>query len=93
MREALRCEKQNSSHQNLVRVNENLELTRELNVTRKENARLAAEVTRLEARIQVRLSCMTRLSRDGCRPELGRSRVGGLPNPCYRTFTRNKATL
>lgn len=53
VRQALRREHQNSTQQNLVRVAENLELTRELNSARRENARLATEVTRLEARMKV----------------------------------------
>lgn len=53
MREALRHEHQNNEQQNLVRVAENLELTRELNLLRKNNTALGAEMTRLEAKIKV----------------------------------------
>eukprot|EP00752_Nemacystus_decipiens_P007835 g7000.t1 len=52
MREALRHEHQNNEQQNLVRVAENLELTRELNLLRKKNIALGAAVTRLEAKIK-----------------------------------------
>eukprot|EP00903_Cladosiphon_okamuranus_P020583 g18894.t1 len=52
MREALRHEHQNNEQQNLVRVAENLELTRELNLLRKKNTALGAEVTRLQAKIK-----------------------------------------
>ena len=54
MREALRHEHQNNEQQNLVRVAENLELTRELNLLRKKNTALGAEVTRLQAKMKVR---------------------------------------
>ena len=53
MRDALRHEHQNNEQQNLVRVAENLELTRELNLLRKRNTSLGAEVIRLEAKIKV----------------------------------------
>ncbi|CAM9928646.1 unnamed protein product, partial [Ectocarpus sp. 12 AP-2014] len=52
MREALRQEHQNNEQQNLIRVAENLELTRELNLLRKKNAVLGAEVVRLKGRIK-----------------------------------------
>lgn len=57
MREALRHEHQNNDQQNLSRVAENLELTRELNLMRKKNTDLGAEVVRLEAKIKVGLVC------------------------------------
>lgn len=53
MRGALRQEHKTNSQQNMVRVAENLELTQELNAVRKDNTKLAVEVTRLEAQIQV----------------------------------------
>lgn len=53
MREALRQEHSNNDQQNLARVAENLELTKELNLLRKKNAGLGAQVTRLEAKIKV----------------------------------------
>lgn len=59
MREALRHEHQNNEQQNLVRVAENLELTRELNKLRKKNAVLEAEVTRLEAKTKVCHAALT----------------------------------
>ncbi|CAN0074797.1 unnamed protein product, partial [Ectocarpus sp. 12 AP-2014] len=52
MREALRQEHQNNEQQNLIRVAENLELTRELNLLRKKNAVLGAEVVRLKGRMK-----------------------------------------
>lgn len=55
LQEALRQEQHNGQQQNLVRVAENLELTRELNLVRKDNASLVAEVSRLEARVKVPL--------------------------------------
>lgn len=65
MREALRHEHHNNEQQNLVRVAENLELTRELNLLRKKNAALGSDVTRLQAKTKVpartgtrRLSCL-----------------------------------
>lgn len=56
MREALRHEHQNNEQQNLVRVAENLELTRELNLARKKNAVLDGEIVRLKAQMKVRQS-------------------------------------
>ena len=53
MREALRREHENSEQQNLVRIGENLELTRDLNHVRKKNAALEAVIVRLEADIKV----------------------------------------
>lgn len=53
MRESLRHEHQNHEQQNFVRVAENLELTDELNILRKKNAVLQAEVTRFEADTKV----------------------------------------
>lgn len=55
MREALRHEHENNEQQNLVRIAENLELTRDLNLLRKKNAALVAGVTRLEAKIKVHM--------------------------------------
>ena len=52
MREALRQEHQNNEQRNLVRVGENLELTRELNLARKKSTALEAETTQLEATIK-----------------------------------------
>lgn len=57
MREALRQEHANNEQQNLARVAENLELTKELNLLRKKNAGLGAQVTRLEAKIKVGPDC------------------------------------
>ncbi len=55
MREALRNEHQNHEQQNLIRVAENLELTKELNKLRKKNAVLEAEITRREGKAKVQL--------------------------------------
>ena len=64
MREALRHEHQNNEQQNLVRVAENLELTRELNLLRRKNTALGAEVTRLEAKIKVHAPTRARKTRE-----------------------------
>lgn len=54
LRETSRHERQNNEQQNLLRVAENLELTRELNLARKKNATLEAAIMRIEAKVMVR---------------------------------------